>query len=214
MIKAFYNDARQCYRLKKLDIGEYAVIKRSGMCFHTHVFDAENAGRLFLMGMKAFRGLMKMETAVFTPTDLDGPIFSVDEVMTFGRSTLVLELYDTTISHPDFNSLDQIKQRYSFLPSYDPGDHPYYSFRLPVSDYKRGRRIKHDICTMAMEYSREYFRCLKNCSHIDSCSKKKRNAGFSDSLYQNGGPAVNQFKKMIGEAKTEEFLKKYMFCSV
>ena len=170
MIKAFYNDARQCYRLKKLDIGEYAVIKRSGMCFHTHVFDAENAGRLFLMGMKAFRGLMKMETAVFTPTDLDGPIFSVDEVMTFGRSTLVLELYDTTISHPDFNSLDQIKQRYSFLPSYDV-PHIRNTFRVADnSPSHKGNRYYH-VCK-AYYYP-------SSCSSVGKAGNVKRSKSDS-----------------------------------
>ena len=136
-------------QLEPVDIGDYETIKGDGMLFHVRVYDAQDAGRLFLMDMKVFGGLMRMETVVFTPVQLDGPIYSMDKVMAFGRATLVLELYDTTVSHPDFNELNAVKQRYSLLPSYDPGDHPYYTFRLPVSDYKRGFWIKNKISYMA-----------------------------------------------------------------
>ena len=200
-------------QLEPVDIGDYETIKGDGMLFHVRVYDAQDAGRLFLMDMKVFGGLMRMETVVFTPVQLDGPIYSMDKVMAFGRATLVLELYDTTVSHPDFNELNAVKQRYSLLPSYDPGDHPYYTFRLPVSDYKRGFWIKNKISYMAEEYGDAYFQILQTCPPIDPEIKKAKNSEFSECLFQNGGPAVNQFKKMIGEEKTEEFLKRYMFCS-
>ncbi len=200
-------------QLESVDIGDYETIKGDGMLFHVRVYDAQDAGRLFLMDMKVFGGLMRMETVVFTPVQLDGPIYSMDKVKAFGRATLVLELYDTTVSHPDFNELNAVKQRYSLLPSYDPGDHPYYTFRLPVSDYKRGFWIKNKISYMAEEYGDAYFQILQTCPPIDPEIKKAKNSEFSECLFQNGGPAVNQFKKMIGEEKTEEFLKRYMFCS-
>ena len=67
---------------------------------------------------------------------------------------------------------------------------------------------------MAEEYGEKYYELLQNCETIDPEVKKEKNAEFSGSLFNNGGPAVNQFKKMIGEEKTEEFLKRYMFCSM
>lgn len=66
---------------------------------------------------------------------------------------------------------------------------------------------------MAEEYCQTYFQYLQSCDPIEPTEKKKKNAEFTQNLFQNGGPAVNQFKKMIGEDKTEEFLMKYMFCS-
>ena len=214
MNEFLYRDCNLRFRLSELDIGDYSDIRSRGMSFHSRVFDAEKAGRLFVMDMKAFGGVMRMETAVFTPLCLDGPIFSADDVEAFGRSTLVLELYDTTASHPDFHELESVNKEYSDLPSYDPGDHPYHSMRLPVSAYKKGRGIKSKVCAMAEAYSDLYFRCLQSCAAIDPTEKKERNAVFVKSLLQNGGPAVNQFKAMIGEDRTEEFLTKYMFCSV
>lgn len=213
MIKSSYNYLKQLFKLTELDIRDFTRIKSNGMKFHVRVFDAEDIGRLFLMDMKAFCGLMKMETFVFTPVHIDAPILSTDKVMAFGRSTLVLELYDTTITHPDFHELNIVKKKYISLPSYNPGKHTYYSFRLPESDYKRGYRIKKATESMAKEYNQTYFHCLKSCKPIEPTEKKKKNAEFTKSLFQNGGPAVNQFKKMIGEKKTEKFLMEYMFCS-
>lgn len=212
--KSLCDDVRRLFKLTELDVGEYSRIKSKGMCFDVHAFDAEGAGRLFLMDMKAFGGLMKMETASFTPIELDGPILSADIAAAFGRTTLVLELYDTTTSHPDLHAVGKVKEKYASLPSYDPGDHPYYRFRCPESAYKKGRGIKEAARSMAQEYSGAYFECLQSCLPAEPEEKKQRNAEFSESLFQSGGPAVNQFKKMIGEEKTREFLMKYMFCSM
>lgn len=213
MIEYLYDTVKQLFQLTELDVGEFTRIKSRGMNFHVRVFDAKDGGRLFLMDMLAFCGLMKMETVVFTPIHIDAPILSLDKVRAFGRSTLVLELYDTTISHPNFHMLDKIKRKYASIPSYDPGNYPYYSFRLPESDYKRGYRIKESINSMLEEYSQNYFQRLQFCEPIEPTKKKNKNAEFTQSLFQNGGLAVNHFKKMIGDEKTEEFLMKYMFCS-
>lgn len=207
----FLNEVRKHWKLTEMDLGEYAQIKKGGMHFHMQAYMAEGAGKLFLMDMKALGGMMKMETVTFTPTSLDGPILSGDAVWALGKSTLVLELYDTTLSHPDFKALGAIKEIYASLPSYDPGNPAYYRLRLPESDYKRGRKIKDALRVMAEEYGEAYFRALKSCDVISMQEKQKKNAEFSEMLYACGGPAVNQFKKMIGEEKTKEFLVKYMY---
>ncbi|MBR4807877.1 MAG: SDR family oxidoreductase [Lachnospiraceae bacterium] len=214
MMKRAFIDAKETYKLKKVQAGEFAIIKSKGMTFTTRVFDAKGAGRLFLMDMKAFGGLMKMETVTFTPTELDGPILSTDIVHAFGRSTLVLELYGPTIGSPDFGALDEVKKRYGSLPVYDPGTHPYDDFRLPQSVYKKGRGIKEETVSMAAEYIDTYFEALKNCEKADPEEKKKKNAEFTGCLFEAGGMAVDQFKKMVGEEKTREFLFKYMFHSL
>ena len=125
MNRSVYNIAAAFRRLSPVDLGEYDVIKGKGMTFRVKCYDANHAGRLCLMEMSGFLGLMKMETAVFSPT-----IFDI----------------------------------------------------------------------------------LNTCKPCDRTEKMKKNAEFTEGLLQNGGPAVNQFKKMIGEEKTEEFLRKYMFC--
>ena len=212
MIETMKGAAEAQFRLAQLDIGDYSTMKGKGMKFKTQVFDAEGAGRLCLMEMKAVGGLMRMETGVFSSTELDGPLFSFDYIKAAGKETLLLEFYDTTISHPQFEELLEVKDKYAHLTYYDPGEHWYDDMRLPASDYKTGKKITEELRSMLRDYCKGYFRLLAGCDNCDSAEKKECNAAFADGLLQNGGPAVDTFKKMIGDEKTEEFLKTYMFC--
>ena len=212
MIELIKAAAEAHYLLKKQEIGDYSELKGHGMRFRTTVYDAEDIGRLCLMEMKAFGGLMRMDTGVFSPVGRDGPIFSFDSIKAFGKETFLAELYDTTLSHPAFEELGEVKKKYAYITAYDPGEHWYDNMRLPVSDYKKGRKIAPDVSKMMKEYSEVYFRLLDECDPCDPAAKKECNAVFVNGLLNNGGPAVNTFKKMIGEEKTEIFLKNYMFC--
>ena len=213
MNERVFTAAAACFPLREKDIGEFACLRGRGMAFQVKAFDAAGAGSLCLMEMRAMAGMMKMETAVFSPTGIDGPLFSMDVISAFGQDTLILELYDTTLSHPAFAALAEIKTQYASLSGYDPGEHWYDSMRLDVSDYKKGRRQSGAYDPFVRDYAQRYFALLEKCSHCSEEEKKKQNAVFTDGLLQNGGPAVNQFRKMIGEEKTAEFLRKIMFCS-
>lgn len=212
MIGIVKDTAGAHFRLRRQDIGSFASMKGRGTQFRTRVYDAEGAGRLCLMKMRAFAGIMRMETGVFSPTDLDGPIFSFDYIRVVGKETLFLEFYDTTLTHPGFEKLGEIKGRYAYIPEYDPGEHWYDSLRLPVSDFKRGRKIRRDLRQMVQDYSEMYFNLLAECAPCDAGEKKKCNAAFVDGLLNNGGPAVDSFEKMMGRGRTEDFLRQYMFC--
>ena len=211
MIDIMKNAAGACFPLTENEIGEFAEMKGKGMHFWTKVFDAAGAGRLCVMEMKAMAGMMRMETGVFSPTELDGPLFSFDYIKAMGKETLIVELYDTTISHPTFEELAKIKERYADLPAYDPGKHWFDDMKLPVSDHKKGRKITDELYAMMRDYSQFYYLRLTECDPCDAEEKKKRNAEFADGLLQNGGPAVDTFRKMIGDEKTEAFLKECMF---
>ena len=200
------------YALTERDIYEYANLKGKGMRFSTRVFDAAQAGSLCLMDMKAFLGAMKMQTAVFSPTELDGPILSMDYIEAFGNCTLVLELYDTTFSHPDFRPLEEIKAKYNALPDYDPGEHLFDSIQLPVSAHKKGKKLRDEMQQMIQEYTTQYFELLQLCPPCAAGEKKAENAKFANGLLENGGPAVNQFRKMLGDEKTAAFIRTCMFC--
>lgn len=213
MNERVFTAAAARFSLREKDIGEFARIRGNGMIFAVRAFEAPGAGSLCLMEMRAAAGLMKMETAVFSPTGLDGPLFSMDAITAFGQDTLLMELYDTTLSHPDFSALEEIKARYASLPAYDPGEHWYDSLRLAPSDYKKGRGIAGACDPYARDYAQRYFALLARCPRCDEAEKKKQNAVFADGLMRSGGPAVKQFCKLLGRDKTEEFLGKVMFCT-
>ncbi len=201
------------FRLTQQDIGEYSDMKGRGMRFHTNVYEAEYCGSLCLMEMKAAAGLMKMETGVFSPTCLDGPVFSFDHIKAAGKETFIIELYDCTFTHPSFGELEEVKKRYESIPDYDPGEHWYDAMRLPVSVFKRGRKLTEQMSLLFKDYSDNYFRLLQGCEPCDPDEKKKLNGEFVNGLLSNGGPAVDTFRKMMGDEKTETFLRNYMFCS-
>ena len=211
MNERIFTAAAARFPLRERDIGEFARLRGRGMDFKVKAYEAPGAGSLCLMEMRGMAGLMKMETAVFSPTELDGPLFSVDAISAMGRDTLILELYDTTLSHPDFAELGEIRARYAALEGYDPGEHWYDPMRLAVSDYKRGRKTAGAYDPFVRDYAQRYFALLAACPRCGEEEKKKQNAVFADGLLQNGGPAVNQFVKMLGEEKTAAFLRTVMF---
>ncbi len=213
MNERVFTAAAAHFPLREKNIGEFASIRGRGMVFAVKAYEAVGAGSLCLMEMRGMAGLMKMETAVFSPTGLDGPLFSVDAISAMGRDTLILELYDTTLSHPDFAALGEIKARYADLPGYDPGEHWYDGMRLAVSDYKRGKGCAGAFDACVRDYAQRYFALLARCPRCGEEEKKKQNAVFADGLLQNGGPAVDQFRRMLGGEKTAEFLRKIMFCT-
>lgn len=212
MIERITNIAGARFRLTQQSIGDFADMKGKVSRFKTKVYDAEGAGRLCVMEMKAAAGLVRMETGVFSPTELDGPIFSFDYIKAARNETLILELYDTTLSHPDFAGLVEIAERYADLPNHDPGEHWYDSLRLPVSEYKQGRKIGKELASMMADYTGTYFSILAECPACDPEEKKACNAAFADGLLVNGGPAVNTFREMMGDERTEAFIREYMFC--
>ena len=199
------------FPLIRQNIGSFSELKGRGMRFWTEVYEAEGIGRLCLMEMKAFAGLMRMTTGVFSPVGLDGPILSFDYIKVFGKETFLVEFYDTTLSHPSFARLEEVKRRYERIPSYDPGEHWYDRLLLPFSAYKRGKNITNDLSQMLKEYCGVYFLLLESCDPCDPEAKKKCNQELADGLMQNGGPAVDTFRKMIGDEQTERFLKNCMF---
>ncbi len=208
-----YDDARRAFSLTEREVGEFKTIKGKGMSFQTRVYEAKGAGQLFIMTMSGMAGLMKMETVVFSPVEIDAPILSMDVVEAMGNTTLVLEVYDTTLTHPAFDELETVKARYAELPGYEAEEKPYNSLLLPSSDHKKGKKVKEQLNAYGQEFSTTYFKLLESCQPCDPEEKKAKNAELTESLISNGGPAVNQFKKMIGDEKTAEFLRTCMFCS-
>ena len=85
------------FKLTKNDIGDDARLSRFGMTFATRSYEAADMGHFCIMRMKAFGGLMKMETVIFAPSCADAPLMNVDWVSAFGKETLIVEFYDTQL---------------------------------------------------------------------------------------------------------------------
>ncbi len=203
----------KCFQLAQKEMGDLSGFRAKGMRFEMESYEVKGAGSLCLISMKGMAGLMKMESASFTPSCLDGPILSMDRIHLPWKETLLIEIYKTTLTEQPFTELEAVKARHSGLPTYTPGESWYSGLLLPVSAYYRGGRgIRDELDRFSREYCEAYMDLLAACPACDPAEKAKANAVLPEGLLKNGGPAVNQFKTMIGEEKTAEFIRKYMFC--
>ena len=62
------------YPLKPMDAGEFSSLKASGMQFAIEAYEAEGLGHVSYMQAKGFFGLMKMDTLIINPKELDLPL--------------------------------------------------------------------------------------------------------------------------------------------
>ena len=201
------------FHLRQKDMGDFSLIKAKGMRFDMETWEVEGAGSLCLISMKGMAGLMKMKSACFTPTRLDGPILSIDRIRLPWKDTLLVEMYKATLTEQPFSALEAVKARHKGLPAYTPGQSWHTGLLLPVSAfYRGGRKIREELDQFTREYSETYMDLLAACPACDPEEKAKATSVLPEGLLKNGGPAVNQFKAMIGEEKTAEFIRKYMFC--
>ena len=69
-----WNDIKKIGEVKKRDMGAFATIKRSGMRFDLTSYEWNGIGYLSTIETKGFLGLMKMESLIFTPLEMDVPL--------------------------------------------------------------------------------------------------------------------------------------------
>ena len=92
-----------------------------------------DAGEFAVLKAKGFFGLMKMETLIVNPKEIDLPLYSCDRILAMGIDTLIAELYDTAVGGFSAPELDKIVAEAAALPERDPGKHWYDGIRLPPS---------------------------------------------------------------------------------
>lgn len=201
------------YKVIQRDLGEFARIDQKGMHFQIRAYEIEGAGNLCIMDMKAMLGLMKMQTVVFTPLYLDAPMYSDDVISVMGTDTLILELYNTLIGDWDESMLEEAKKQGEDLPDHDPGVHWYDGLRLKSSVFKKGKKIHRRLEEFICQYTDVYMSQLKQAAPCQEDEKRQKTAQYVEGLIANGGPAVDQFTKMLGKEKTCQFLRSIMFAS-
>lgn len=201
------------YRVQQRDIGDYAEIKKAGMHFSIRSYWIDGVGGLSAVSMSAMLGLMRMETLVLSPLDLDAPLFSFDRIRAAGNDTLLLELYDTQLAPIDLDALDAVKAGSSDLPDHALGEHWYDPLKLSPSLSKRGKRMDAAYAPLCREYWDAYLALLATAPACDREEKRSRIRAYTDGLLQNGGPSTDQFKKLIGEAQTRELFTRFIFFS-
>ena len=202
---------QQKYSLKAIDAGEFARLKANGMTFTVRAYHAEGLGHVSVMQAAGFFGLMKMDTLIINPTEIDLPLYSYDRIFAMGNDTLIVELYDTLVHPYDVASLASVKNDYADLPERDPGIHWYDSIKLPESISKKGKKAhtpRMDQLTLA------HFDAYLNspsAAVADKAAKEAKASYYVDGLLERGGPSTNVFKKALGEETTAKLFKTILF---
>ena len=184
-------------------------LKASGMKFNIRSYKAEGLGHVSVMTAKGMFGLMKMDTLIVNPYEVDLPLYSYDRILAMGNDVLIVELYDT-IADPDSFGMRDVKESYTDLTERDPGEHWYDSIKLPVSISKKGKKLN----TPRMnELTIEHFKAyLAEAKPTDMISLKQEKASaYVEGLISQGGPSTDAFKKAIGEERTAELFRNILF---
>lgn len=198
------------FPLTEKDVGGFQTLKAKGMTFAVRAYEAKGLGHVSVMQAKGFFGLMKMDTLIVNPTELDLPLLSYDRILAMGNDTLIVELYDTTVEPLDLTALNAVKTKYQNLPERDPGTHWYDAIRLPESISKKGKKIGAQFDAYVSEYMKAYL-SLPAKPVTDPEKKREKTNAYVEGLLQNGGPSTDVFKKALGEEKTAELFRKVLF---
>ena len=215
MQEVIISGMQSLYGLEPVIGNKYAKIDKSGMHFKITTYEVKGFGYLSVIDMKAMLGLMKMESVVLNATHRDLPLYSGDLILVAGKCTLLQEFYNTMIDPMSEDAkapYRRVKAKYKDLPPYETGPHWYdeirYDFTLGASD----KGLKEKERQITKDYFDAYLENVAAAPACDPAEKKAKTAAYVDGLFKNGGPAVDQFKKLIGPEAAREVFEKYVFC--
>ena len=205
----------QTHELQQEDLGADARLSAKGMTFETESWNVSGIGHLCIMRMNAFFGLMRMETAIIAPTDVDAPLFNLDWVSAFGAETQIAELYDTQLAPwPEecHEAFELALSRYRDLPDAPEGEpHWYDDILYPCSFHKKGRGISERLSNAAQDYLTVYAELLAASPACDPTLKSAKVQAFAERLFEEGGPAVSQVTKLFGEQTARRLVVRHMY---
>jgi hypothetical protein len=211
MTNKLLNIIKGSYPLHEIDPGEFAKMKVSGMNFEIKAYKAEGLGHVSVMRAKGFLGLMKMDTLIINPTELDLPLYSYDRIFAMGNDTLIVELYDTLLGEYSDESLAKARDNFSDLAERDPGEHWYDEIKLPSSISKKGKKNHTPrLDELTIKHFKAYL-VSSSAQVTDRASKQDKASVYVNGLIEKGGPSTDVFKKHIGEAKTKELFENILF---
>lgn len=201
------------YPISSIDCGSFAEMKLNGMKFSISAYKAEGLGHVSVMRAKGFFGLMKMDTLIINPTEIDLPLYSYDRILAMGNDTLIVELYDTVLGEFSEEKLLERKESFSYLPERDPGEHWYDSIKLKSSISKKGKAkdVSNGFEYLTMEHFYAYLYSTEAKAVQDYEAKQDKTRVYVNGLIEKGGPSTDVFKKAIGEEKTRELFENILF---
>lgn len=202
---------RAKYELKEIPTDDMGTLKANGMTFAIEAYRAEGLGHVSVMRAKGFFGLMKMDTLIVNPYDIDLPLYSYDRIYAMGNDTLIVELYDTLVGPYSDAQLQAVKSEYADLQERDPGEHWYDNIKLASSISKKGKKNQQArFDELALKHFELY---LSDAGRpvSDLSAKQEKASYYVNGLLEKGGPSTDVFKKALGEEQTAKLFGDILF---
>ena len=202
------------YTVTKEDIGEDANLSKSGVHFNVESYNVEDIGHLCVITMKAFLGLMRMETVVLSCDGKDMPLINFDWIGVLKNNTFLVEMYKSMLSESNGEFLDaciKIRDEDFYIPDYKRGKHWYEDLIMETSYRKTGGEYLERYEKAADDYISLF---VKELDRVPSCNKEEKRAKnklFADGILKNGAPVVNRIRKLFGEETAQKLVCKYMY---
>jgi hypothetical protein len=203
------------FDLTELDLEDDACLSKRGMTFTTKAWHVKDVGHLCVMRMRAFFGLMSMETVILAPTEVDMPLLNIDRVRAMGTQTQIVEMYDTQLEPwPDAwqAQIQELSNRDRDLPDAPATEaHWYDDVLYPCSMRKKGKGLDERLSATAHDCLAAYVAQLEASHPCDHAKKEEKVAAFARRLFAEGGPAVNTFTKLFGTETAERMVVQNMY---
>lgn len=204
----------QIFTYTENDIGDDRHLSHSGLNFAVHSYEIEDVGHLCAMTLKAFWGLMTMETIVISPMEKDVPLFNMDRVSAFGKDTLMVEMYDTQLeplAEEYAAEFQELLDRDSAIGDVESKPHWYDSIRYPFSYAKAGKGLSKPFERAQQDYLAVYLKLLMEAPNCNEEAKLAKNREYAEKLVSNKGPAVDTMRNHFGDETMRRVVLQHMY---
>ena len=195
--------------LAEKDVSPWQTFSGKGMKFKLQSYDWNGCACVSHLAMRAFFGLMRMETIICTPYSKDLPLFSYDGMKLPGKQIVFLEQYDTQLAPADLSTMDAVKAAYSDLEDKPMKPAWYDHLKLSPTVYKTGRGPRFQ--SLAEEMTTAYIDLFPTARDVDPAAKNARNSVYVEGLISNGGPAINTVRNILGNEAAETLFRRLLF---
>ena len=190
------------------DVTPFQTFSGKGMTFHLESYDWNGCACLSHLTMRAFFGLMKMDTLICTPYAKDMPLFSYDYISAFGRHTLLLEAYDTLVEPVDLSAMVAVKEKYSDLMDKPTKPAWFDALKLPPTVCKTGNKAR--LAAMTAEMISAYLEVFATAPEVDRTAKTVCNSKYVEGLIHDG-PTFRVVSKMLGVEPAQILFRRFLF---
>jgi len=193
------------------DVTPFQTFSGRGMTFNLESYDWNGWACVSHLTMRAFFGLMKMDTLICTPYAKDLPLLSYDYICAFGKRTLLVETYDTLVNPVDLSAMDAVKARYQDLKDKPSKPAWFDGLKMSPTVCKVGKEPA--LSALATDMITAYLELFASARDIDCSVKTAKNSTYVEGLIKDG-PTFRVVSKMLGVDAAKTLFRNHLFATI